>query len=141
MRRTTKPRSDIPTPHNDRRVPAAPSGAEDHYQLPLPLDAFADLPQLRHRRRRRVRAAVPGFCKSATLEEVRKHGHVLTPGRYVGAEPQADDGEPFAEKMVRLSAQWREQQAEADRLDEAIEANLRSLGFTMDAEENHASPD
>ena len=74
-------------------------------------------------------ADIPGFCKSATLEEVRKHGHVLTPGRYVGAEPQADDGEPFAEKMARLSAQWREQQAEAAKLDEAIEANLRSLGF------------
>ena len=74
-------------------------------------------------------ADVPGFCKSATLEEVRKHDHVLTPGRYVGAEPQADDGEPFVEKMARLSAQWREQQAEAARLDEAIEENLRSLGF------------
>ena len=74
-------------------------------------------------------ADVPGFCKSATLEEVRKHGHVLTPGRYVGAEPQADDGEPFAEKMARLSAQWREQQAEGAKLDEVIEANLRSLGF------------
>ena len=74
-------------------------------------------------------ADVPGFCKSAPLDEVRKHGHVLTPGRYVGAEPQADDGEPFAEKMGRLSAQWREQQAEAAKLDEAIEANLRSLGF------------
>ena len=86
-------------------------------------------------------ADVPGFCKSATLDEVRKHGHVLTPGRYVGAEPQPDDGEPFAEKMTRLSAQWREQWAEAVKLDEAIEANLRSLGFTMDAEENHASPD
>ena len=54
---------------------------------------------------------------------------------------QADDGEPFAEKMARLSAQWRERRAEAARLDEAIEANLRSLGFSVDAEENHASPD
>ncbi len=61
-------------------------------------------------------ADIPGFCKSATLEEVRKHGHVLTPGRYVGAPPQEDDGEPFEEKMARLSAQWREQQAEAERL-------------------------
>ena len=43
---------------------------------------------------------VPGFCKSASLEEVRKHGHVLTPGRYVGAAPQEDDGEPFEEKMT-----------------------------------------
>ena len=39
-----------------------------------------------------VYADVPGFCKSATLEEVCKHGHILTPGRYVGAEPQEDDG-------------------------------------------------
>ena len=74
-------------------------------------------------------ADVPGFCKSATLEEVRQHGHVLTPGRYVGAEPQADDGEPFQEKMGRLTAQWREQQAEAQRLDAVIAANLERLGF------------
>ena len=74
-------------------------------------------------------ADVPGFCKSATLEEVRKHGHVLTPGRYVGAEPQPEDSEPFEEKMKRLTAQWREQQAEARRLDAAIEANLARLGF------------
>jgi type I restriction enzyme M protein len=40
-------------------------------------------------------ADIPGFCKSATLEEIRKHGHVLTPGHYVGAEAQEDDGEPF----------------------------------------------
>ncbi len=72
---------------------------------------------------------VPGFCKSAALEEVRRHGHILTPGRYVGAEPTPDDGEPFAEKMARLSAQWREQQAEAARLDAAIEENFRMLGF------------
>ena len=75
---------------------------------------------------------VPGFCKSATLDEVRKHGHVLTPGRYVGAAPQEDDGEPFEEKMARLSARWREQQAEAQRLDTEIEANLQRLGFGAD---------
>ncbi len=74
-------------------------------------------------------ADVPGFCKSATLEEVRKHSHVLTPGRYVGAEAQADDGEPFEEKMNRLVATLREQQAEAATLDAAIEVNLRHLGF------------
>ena len=74
-------------------------------------------------------ADVPGFCKSATLEEIRKHGHVLTPGRYVGAAPQEEDSEPFAEKMKRLTAQWREQQAEAARLDAAIAANLEELGF------------
>ena len=71
----------------------------------------------------------PGFCKSATLEEIQKHGHVLTPGRYVGAAPQEDDGEPFQEKMTRLTAQWQEQQAEGQRLDEEIAANLERLGF------------
>jgi type I restriction enzyme M protein len=56
-------------------------------------------------------ADAPGFCKSAALDEIRKHGHVLTPGRYVGAEAQEDDGEPFEEKMRRLSATLRKQQA------------------------------
>ena len=79
-------------------------------------------------------ADVPGFCKSASLEDVRRHGHVLTPGRYVGAAPQEDDGEPFEEKMARLSAQWREQQAEALRLDAAIEVNLTRLGFGLDTD-------
>ncbi|MYC80900.1 MAG: SAM-dependent DNA methyltransferase [Acidobacteria bacterium] len=74
-------------------------------------------------------ADIPGFCKSATLEEVRKQGHVLTPGRYVGAEIQEDDGEPFEDKMKRLTAQWRKQQAEAAKLDAAIEKNLKQLGF------------
>jgi type I restriction enzyme M protein len=74
-------------------------------------------------------ADVPGFCKSATLDEVRKHGHVLTPGRYVGAEAQEDDGEPFDEKMKRLTATLREQQAEAAKLDAAIAANLKELGY------------
>jgi len=72
---------------------------------------------------------VAGFCKSATLDEVRAHGHVLTPGRYVGAEAVEDDGEPFDAKMTRLVAQLREQQAQAARLDEAIAANLRELGY------------
>ena len=74
-------------------------------------------------------ADIPGFCKSATLEEIRKHAHVLTPGRYVGAAPQEDDGEPFEQKMARLTTQWRQQQAEARRLDAAIEENLARLGF------------
>ena len=74
-------------------------------------------------------ADVPGFCKSATLDEIRKQGYVLTPGRYVGAEERDEDDEPFDEKMRRLVAEWREQQAEARRLDEAIERNLKELGF------------
>ena len=72
---------------------------------------------------------VPGFCKSATLDDIRKHGHVLTPGRYVGAESQEDDGEPFEEKMKRLTATLRQQQTEAAKLDAAIAANLKELGY------------
>jgi type I restriction enzyme M protein len=74
-------------------------------------------------------ADIAGFCESATLEEVRKHGHVLTPGRYSGTEAEADDGEPFEEKMKRLAATRREQQAEAAKLDAAIVASLRELGY------------
>ncbi len=74
-------------------------------------------------------ADVAGFCKSASMEDIRKHGYVLTPGRYVGAAEQEDDGEPFEEKMRRLAAQWREQRAEAALLDAAIEANLKELGY------------
>ena len=72
---------------------------------------------------------IPGFCKSAALVEIRKHGHVLTPGRYVGAEAVEDDGEPFEEKMKRLVAQLREQQADAAKLDAAIARNLKELGY------------
>jgi len=78
---------------------------------------------------------VPGFCKSATIEEVRQQGHVLTPGRYVGAEIKEDDDEPFEEKMRRLVAQLKEQRTEGRRLDEAIATNLKNLGFPLDSEE------
>jgi type I restriction enzyme M protein len=74
-------------------------------------------------------ADAPGFCKSAALEEVRKHGHVLTPGRYVGADAQEDDGEPFEQKVKRLVAMLHEQQAEAVKLDASIAANLKELGY------------
>lgn len=72
---------------------------------------------------------IPGFCKSATLEEIRTHGYVLTPGRYVGAEELEDDDEPFEEKMQRLTAKLEEQFAESAKLETAIRANLRRLGL------------
>ncbi len=71
----------------------------------------------------------PGFCKSATLEEVREHNHILTPGRYVGAAPQDDDGEPFEDRMRELVSTLREQQATGAALDKTIAANLQALGF------------
>jgi type I restriction enzyme M protein len=74
-------------------------------------------------------ADIPGFCKSASLEEVRKHGHVLTPGRYVGAEAQEEESEAFEDRMQRLVATLREQKAQAAKLDAANAANLRELGY------------
>ena len=72
---------------------------------------------------------VPGFCKAAEIDDIRKHGHVLTPGRYVGAEAVEDDAEPFEEKMVRLTATLRQQTGEAAKLDAAITVNLKGLGY------------
>jgi type I restriction enzyme M protein len=72
---------------------------------------------------------VPGFCYSATLDDIRGHGYVLTPGRYVGAAEVEDDGEPFAEKMARLTAELREQMGAAAELDAQIWANLEGLGY------------
>jgi len=71
----------------------------------------------------------PGFCKTVVVDEIRNHGHVLTPGRYVGAAEVVDDGEPFDEKMKRLTAQLKEQCAEAAKLDKAIWKNLKELGY------------
>ena len=72
---------------------------------------------------------ISGFCKVALLDEIRSHGYVLTPGRYVGTAAQEDDSEPFTERMQRLVAQWRAQQAESAQLDAVIEANLKGLGY------------
>ncbi|MES1943428.1 adenine-specific DNA-methyltransferase [Salinisphaera sp. PC39] len=72
---------------------------------------------------------IPGFCKSSNLEEIRKHGHVLTPGRYVGAAEAEDDGEPFEEKMQRLTEELQAQFAESDALEARIKSNLEGLGY------------
>ena len=72
---------------------------------------------------------VPGFCKKAKLEDIHKHGHVLTPGRYVGAEEVEDDGEPFEDKMARLTKTLNEQFAESARLEKDIQKNLKALGL------------
>jgi type I restriction enzyme M protein len=70
---------------------------------------------------------VPGFCKSATLDEIASHGYVLTPGRYVGAEEAEDDDEPFDEKVKQLTIKLDEQFRESAQLEQAIRENLRRL--------------
>jgi len=74
-------------------------------------------------------ADVPGFCNTAAIEDIRQHGYVLTPGRYVGAARVDEDEEPFDMKMRRLTAQLEEQFAESARLEKAIRQNLRGLGY------------
>jgi type I restriction enzyme M protein len=71
----------------------------------------------------------PGFCGTATLKEIKEHGYVLTPGRYVGTEAVEDDGIPFEEKMAELTAALYEQMAESIQLDDAIRANMEALGY------------
>jgi len=72
---------------------------------------------------------VPGFCKSATIEDIKSHSCVLTPGRYVGAPKAEDDSEPFEDKMARLTKQLSEQFAESAKLETDIEKNLEGLGY------------
>jgi len=76
---------------------------------------------------------MPAFCKSASLEDIRAQGYVLTPGRYVDAEPARGEDDPFVQMMAPLVAALRGQQEEGARLDAAIQANLTHLGFSKGA--------
>ena len=71
----------------------------------------------------------PGWWQSVTLDDIKGHGYVLTPGRYVGAEAVEDDGVPFEEKMAELTTQLYEQFAKSDALETAIKRNLEAIGF------------
>ena len=75
---------------------------------------------------------IPGFCKSETIEGIGKHGFVLTPGRYVGAEEVEDNGEPFAEKYPRLLAELEECFEEGERLTSSIRSRLATLSHGVD---------
>lgn len=74
---------------------------------------------------------IPGFCKSATENEIKEHGYVLTPGRYVGAEELEEDDEPFEEKMNRLTKQLGEKFEESRKLSSEIESNMERLGYVL----------
>ena len=71
----------------------------------------------------------PGFCYEASLEDIKKHDYVLTPGRYVGAEEVEDDGEPFDDKMLRLTSELKELMDKSSELDKIIWSNLEDLGY------------
>ncbi|MBB5211885.1 type I restriction-modification system subunit M [Microbulbifer hydrolyticus] len=72
---------------------------------------------------------IPGFCKVATLDDIKGNDYVLTPGRYVGAAEVEDDGELFEEKMRDLTQTLFRQMAEAEKLDAVIKRNLEGLGY------------
>ena len=72
---------------------------------------------------------VAGFCKVATIDEIKDNNFVLTPGRYVGTEEQEDDGIPFEEKMADLTSKLAEQMQEGARLDEEIKKVLGAIGY------------
>jgi type I restriction enzyme M protein len=74
-------------------------------------------------------ADVAGYCRSVTLAKIAEHGHVLTPGRYVGAEAVEDDDEGFAEKMAKLTETLGEQMAKGVELDRVIRQKLGGLGY------------
>jgi len=74
---------------------------------------------------------ISAYCKSASLDDIREHGHVLTPGRYVGAPPAEKDSEPFEEKMMRLTTELSGQFAESKRLEDEIRKNMKGLGFDV----------
>jgi type I restriction enzyme M protein len=74
---------------------------------------------------------VPGFCKSATLAEIRKNNYVLTPGRYIDFKEAEDDGHLFEDKMKALTATLKQQMDKAAELDKAINDNLAKIGFKL----------
>lgn len=74
---------------------------------------------------------ITGFCKAAKLEEVREHDYILTPGRYVGLEEEEDDGEPFDEKMERLTTELAEQFKESKKLEDQIREALGGIGYEV----------
>ncbi len=72
---------------------------------------------------------IPGFCKIATMEEIKDNNYVLTPGRYVGTEEQEDDGIPFEEKMKTLTSELAKQFEESHELEDEIRKNLEAIGY------------
>ena len=76
-------------------------------------------------------ADVQGFCKSADLKEIRGHEYILTPGRYVGIEEVEDDGEPFDEKMARLTDELSDMFAKSHKLEDEIKQRLGAIGYEL----------
>jgi type I restriction enzyme M protein len=74
---------------------------------------------------------VRGFCKSVTVDDVKKHDYILTPGRYVGYVEEEEDPEEFEEKMKKLTAELAEQFKKSEELEREIKDNLKELGYEL----------
>ena len=74
---------------------------------------------------------VKGFCAVATLQDIAKQDYILTPGRYVGIEEQEDDGEPFEEKMARLTSELSDMFQKSHELEEEIRRKLGAIGYEL----------
>lgn len=74
---------------------------------------------------------VKGFCAIADLNEIEKQDFILTPGRYVGIEETTDDGEPFEEKMTRLTSELSDMFAKSHELEEEIRKKLGAIGYEV----------
>ena len=74
---------------------------------------------------------IPGFCKSANIQEIRKKNYILTPGRYIDFKEAEEDGQAFDEKMKTLTATLKEQMEKAKTLDAAIKENLKKIGYEL----------
>ena len=74
---------------------------------------------------------VKGFCAVADLQEIAKQDYILTPGRYVGIEEQADDGEPFDDKMKRLTSELSDMFRKSHELEEEIRKKLGAIGYEV----------
>lgn len=74
---------------------------------------------------------VKGFCSVSRLQDIAKQDYILTPGRYVGIEEQEDDGEPFEEKMARLTSELSDMFAKSHELEEEIRRKLGAIGYEV----------
>ena len=74
---------------------------------------------------------VQGFCKEASLEEIEGQDYILTPGRYVGIEQEEEDGEPFEEKMTRLTSELSEMFKKSRELEDEIRKKLGAIGYEI----------
>ena len=74
---------------------------------------------------------VKGFCSVATLEDIKKQDYILTPGRYVGIEEQENDGEPFDEKMARLTSELSDMFEKSRELEDEIRRKLGAIGYEI----------